>query len=92
MSPTVDLRVGRRRIEVKRAEKELFPRDGITKADLAEHYRRVAPRMLPELRGRPLMLERMPDGIEETASTRRRSPTTSPTGSIAPRWPRRAAR
>ncbi|MEU3743458.1 non-homologous end-joining DNA ligase [Streptomyces sp. NPDC032198] len=64
MSPTVDLRVGRRKIEVKRAEKELFPQDGITKADLAEHYRRAAPRMLPELRGRPLMLERMPDGID----------------------------
>ncbi|WP_409061707.1 non-homologous end-joining DNA ligase [Streptomyces sp. SYP-A7185] len=64
MSSTVELRVGRRTIEVKRAEKELFPRDGITKADLAEHYRRVAPRMLPELRGRPLMLERMPDGID----------------------------
>ncbi|MGW7411007.1 non-homologous end-joining DNA ligase [Streptomyces sp. NPDC054863] len=58
------MRIGRRKVNVKRAEKELFPQDGITKADLAEHYRRVAPRMLPELRGRPLMLERMPDGIE----------------------------
>ena len=64
MSPDVELRVGRRKVEVKRAGKELFPQDGITKADLAEHYRRVAPRMLPELRGRPLMLERMPDGID----------------------------
>ncbi|MFD0020637.1 non-homologous end-joining DNA ligase [Streptomyces sp. NPDC058382] len=58
------MRVGRRKIDVKRAGKELFPQDGVTKADLAEHYRRVAPRMLPELRGRPLMLERMPDGID----------------------------
>ncbi|MFJ6698100.1 non-homologous end-joining DNA ligase [Streptomyces sp. NPDC091272] len=64
MSSTQELRVGRRTVEVKRADKELFPEDGITKADLAEYYRRVAPRMLPELRGRPLMLERMPDGID----------------------------
>ncbi|GAA3113896.1 non-homologous end-joining DNA ligase [Streptomyces rectiviolaceus] len=64
MSPTLELRVGRRKVEVTRPEKKLFPQDGITKADLAEHYRRVAPRMLPELRGRPLMLERMPDGID----------------------------
>ncbi|MFH9241691.1 non-homologous end-joining DNA ligase [Streptomyces anulatus] len=64
MSPDVELRIGRRKVNVKRADKVLFPRDGITKADLAEHYRRVAPRMLPELRGRPLMLERMPDGID----------------------------
>ncbi|MFI5808810.1 non-homologous end-joining DNA ligase [Streptomyces sp. NPDC051561] len=49
---------------MKRAEKELFPQDGLTKADLVAHYRRVAPRMLAELRGRPLMLERMPDGID----------------------------
>ncbi|MET9494785.1 non-homologous end-joining DNA ligase [Streptomyces sp. NPDC006552] len=64
MSSDVEVRVGRRTVQVKRADKELFPRDGLTKADLVEHYRRVAPRMLPELRGRPLMLERMPDGIE----------------------------
>ncbi|MFD4630636.1 non-homologous end-joining DNA ligase [Streptomyces sp. NPDC058284] len=63
-TPTLELRVGRRTVEVKRPEKTLFPEDGITKADLVEHYRRVAPRMLPELRGRPLMLERMPDGID----------------------------
>ncbi|WP_405812218.1 non-homologous end-joining DNA ligase [Streptomyces sp. NBC_01520] len=64
MSPDVELRIGRRKVTVKRADKELFPQAGITKADLAEHYRRVAPRMLPELRGRPLNLERMPDGID----------------------------
>ncbi|GAA2299330.1 non-homologous end-joining DNA ligase [Streptomyces kunmingensis] len=65
MSSDVEVRIGRRTVEVKRADKELFPRDGLTKADLVEHYRRVAPRMLPELRGRPLMLERMPDGIDK---------------------------
>ncbi|MDI3389003.1 non-homologous end-joining DNA ligase [Streptomyces sp. B-S-A8] len=59
------VRAGRRSVEVRRAGKELFPQDAITKADLVAHYRRVAPRMLPELRGRPLMLERMPDGIED---------------------------
>jgi bifunctional non-homologous end joining protein LigD len=63
VSPTLELQVGRHKIGVNRPEKKLFPEDGITKADLVEHYRRVAPRMLPELRGRPLMLERMPDGI-----------------------------
>ncbi|MFH9956077.1 non-homologous end-joining DNA ligase [Streptomyces roseolus] len=60
---TTDIRVSGRTVEIKRAEKELFPDDGITKADLAGHYRRVGPRILPHLRGRPLMLERYPDGI-----------------------------
>ncbi|MEU0404790.1 non-homologous end-joining DNA ligase [Streptomyces sp. NPDC006197] len=60
---TADIRVSGRTVEIRRAEKELFPDDGITKADLADYYRRVGPRILPHLRGRPLMLERHPDGI-----------------------------
>jgi len=36
---------------------------GLTKADLVEYYRSVAEFMLPELKGRPLMLERHPDGL-----------------------------
>jgi bifunctional non-homologous end joining protein LigD len=53
-----------RRIEVPRPEKLLFPQDGITKTDLVAYYLRIAPVMVPHLRGRPLMLERYPDGIE----------------------------
>lgn len=41
----------------------LFPDDGITKAELADYYRMVAHRAVPPLRGRPLMMERHPDGI-----------------------------
>lgn len=44
-------------------EKLLFPEDGITKGDLAAYYERVAPLMLPHLRGRPLTMERYPAGI-----------------------------
>ncbi|MFE6225566.1 non-homologous end-joining DNA ligase [Streptomyces sp. NPDC057854] len=62
-SGTADFRASGRTVAIKRAGKELFPDDGITKADLADYYRRVGPRILPHLRGRPLMLERYPDGI-----------------------------
>ncbi|MGW4694709.1 non-homologous end-joining DNA ligase [Kitasatospora sp. YST-16] len=61
---TVEIRASGRIIQLKRADKELFPADGLTKADLAAHYRRVGRRILPQLRGRPLMLERHPDGID----------------------------
>jgi bifunctional non-homologous end joining protein LigD len=44
-------------------EKVLFPHDGITKGDLIAYYRAMAPVMLPYLRGRPLTVERFPDGI-----------------------------
>lgn len=64
MSTPLDIRAGRRTVQVSRPGKTLFPSRDITKADLAEYYRSVARRMLPHLRNRPLMLERHPDGIE----------------------------
>jgi bifunctional non-homologous end joining protein LigD len=51
-------------IDFSNPDKVLFPADGITKADLVEYYRRIAEVMVPHLRGRPLMLQRFPDGIE----------------------------
>ena len=44
-------------------DKLMFPDGGITKGDLAAYYERVAPVMLPHLRGRPLTMERYPQGI-----------------------------
>ncbi|KAA2211752.1 DNA ligase D [Teichococcus oryzae] len=41
--------------------RELWP--GITKADLAQYWRDVAPHALPELAGRPLAVLRCPEGI-----------------------------
>ncbi|MFF0474915.1 non-homologous end-joining DNA ligase [Streptomyces sp. NPDC004284] len=72
------VRAGRRVIEVSRPEKVLFPEDGITKADLAAYYRTVARRMLPHLRGRPLMLERYPDGIGEPGFQQKEIPEHFP--------------
>ncbi|UNO41088.1 non-homologous end-joining DNA ligase [Streptomyces sp. MST-110588] len=57
------IRAGRRTVTVSRPDKILFPDDGITKGELAVHYRSVAGRAVPRLRGRPLMMERYPDGI-----------------------------
>ena len=57
------VRADRREIEISRPEKVLFPEDGITKGELIEYYARIAPRMLPHLRDRPLTLERYPNGI-----------------------------
>jgi len=51
-------------VEIKRPEKVLFPKDRYTKADLAAYYEAVAETMLPYLAGRPLSLQRYPDGID----------------------------
>ncbi|MFI5664576.1 non-homologous end-joining DNA ligase [Streptomyces sp. NPDC051684] len=49
--------------DIRRPDKVLLP-DGVTKNDLAEYHRTIAPFMLPHLRDRPLMLERHPDGLD----------------------------
>ncbi|MBT3154157.1 ATP-dependent DNA ligase [Streptomyces sp. CHD11] len=61
------VRAGRRTVEIHRPDKVLFPGGAgvpeYTKGDLADYHLAVAPYMLPHLRGRPLMLDRRPDGI-----------------------------
>ena len=52
-----------RTVEVTHPDRVLFPADGITKLDLVEYLARMAPWMLPHLRGRPLTLQRFPEGI-----------------------------
>lgn len=51
-------------VTITHPDKVLFPEDGITKGELAAYYAAVAPVMLPHLRGRPITLERFPNGID----------------------------
>jgi len=55
------------RQKLSNPDKVLFPRDGIRKRDVLELYEALAPVMLPHLAGRPLTLQRWPDGIDEEA-------------------------
>jgi bifunctional non-homologous end joining protein LigD len=52
-------------VEVTHPERVLFPGEGITKGDVVDYYRRVAPVMVPHVRNRPLMLERYRDRIDK---------------------------
>jgi len=58
------VRVGRREVKVTHPDKVLFPQAKLTKRDLAEHYERAAPLMLPYVSGRPLALQAFPGGID----------------------------
>jgi bifunctional non-homologous end joining protein LigD len=62
-APTAAVRAGRYTVEISRPDKLLFPDDGISKLDLAEYHAAVASVALPYLRGRPVAMERFPDGI-----------------------------
>jgi bifunctional non-homologous end joining protein LigD len=50
-------------VKVSKPDKVLFPEDGITKGDLAGYYERVAGSMLRHIKGRPISMQRFPDGI-----------------------------
>lgn len=65
-----------RQIELKRPGKLLFPRDGITKADLVDYCRRIADVALRHYRNRPLTMQRYPDGIDAEGFSRKTSPST----------------
>jgi bifunctional non-homologous end joining protein LigD len=62
---TEELRVGRRSVGISHPDKLLFPAARLAKLDLARHYERVAPAMLPYVRDRPLAVQAFPKGIEE---------------------------
>ncbi len=79
------VRIGSRSIAVPAWIRSCSPRTpgpkAVTKGDLIEYYREVAPALLRYLKDRPISLQRYPGGIGRRASTRRKCPTTSPPGS-----------
>ena len=50
-------------MKITHPDKVLFPEDGITKADLVAYYQEVAPVMIPLVSGRPVTMQRFPNGI-----------------------------
>jgi len=58
--------------------KVLFPRDGLSKRDIWNYYTAVAPVMLPHLSGRPLTLQRYPDGIDGQEWYQQNAPDKTP--------------
>ena len=64
MSRTVEVEVEGRALRLSNLDKVLYPEPGFTKAQVIDYYTRVAPVLLPHLRGRPLTLKRYPNGVE----------------------------
>ena len=87
----LELQVGRRRVRVSSADRVLFPRDGVTKGDLAEYYAEIGPALVPHLRDRPFTLKRYPHGIDQQPYFAKQAPKGKP-GWVPTRqfrtWPR----
>ncbi len=52
-----------RRLELSNLDKVLYPEAGFTKAQVIDYFARIAPALLPHLRGRPLTMKRYPEGV-----------------------------
>jgi bifunctional non-homologous end joining protein LigD len=69
---------GTRELKLSNLDKVFFPVEGITKGDLIEYYRAVAPVLVPHLRDRPFTMVRWPDGIEAGRFFQKDAPSHMP--------------
>ena len=60
----VEVEVDGRTLSLSNLGKVLYPRAGFTKGQVIDYYTRIAPHVLPHLRGRALTLKRYPNGVE----------------------------
>jgi bifunctional non-homologous end joining protein LigD len=78
--PASDIvRDGSRELRLSNLDKLFWPDDGITKGDLIDYYRQVAPVLVPHLRDRPFTMRRYPDGAAGKAFFQKHAPSHMPT-------------
>ncbi len=65
-------------LQLSNLDKVFWPEDGLTKGDLIEYYRGIAPWLLPYLRNRPVVLTRYPDGIDGKSFFQKDAPSWTP--------------
>ena len=55
-------------VVVSHPERVVFPAIGLTKGELVDYYRRIAPHLVPHLRGRPLTMQIFSKGVGEAGA------------------------
>jgi bifunctional non-homologous end joining protein LigD len=75
---TDTVRKGTRELKLSNLDKVFFPVEGITKGDLLEYYRAIAPVLVPHLKDRPFTMVRWPDGIEAGRFFQKDAPSHMP--------------
>ncbi len=67
-----------RELRLTNLDKVMFPKTGFTKAQVIDYYARIAPWLLPHLKGRALTLKRYPNGVEAPHFYEKRCPAHRP--------------
>jgi len=77
--PITDVvRKGKRELKLSNLDKVFFPAERVTKGDLLEYYRAVAPVLVPHLKERPFTMVRWPDGMEGKKFFQKDAPSHMP--------------
>lgn len=78
MKAEANLRAGRYTVRITSPDKVLFPDVGVTKLELARYYLGVGPLMVRYLKGRPILVQRFPDGIDRPGFIQQEAPDHVP--------------
>jgi len=87
ISPVVD--VEGKRLSLSNLDKVLYPATGFTKGQVIDYYARIAPALLPHLKGHPVTMKRYPDGVDAEFFYEKNAPKHRPDWvKTAPVWSR----
>ena len=67
-----------KQLKLSNLSKVLYPAAGFTKGQVIDYYVRIAPVLLPHLRGRPLTMKRYPEGVDGQYFYEKRCPRHRP--------------
>jgi bifunctional non-homologous end joining protein LigD len=76
-NPTV-VEVGGEKLSLTNLDKVLYPSTGFTKGEVIDYYVRIAPVLLPHLKGRPLTMKRYPGGVDQEYFYEKNAPKHRP--------------
>ena len=78
MSEAIEVEVAGRSVTVSNPTKVFFPEHGYTKLDLVRYYVAVGDAAMRQMRDRPVMLQRFPDGVGGNSFYQKRIPKGAP--------------
>ena len=84
---TSQVEIQGKQLSLSNLQKVMYPAAGFTKGQVIDYYVRIAPVLLPHLRGRPLTMKRYPEGVAGMHFYEKNCPTHRPEWvTTAPIW------
>lgn len=74
----ISVKIGTRQLRFTNPDKVLYPKTGFTKGHVVNYYLKIAPTLLPHLKGHPITLKRYPNGVDKPFFYEKRCPAHRP--------------